>query len=290
MIRKRRKHFSALGLKWNPFSSDVPTESLLGSPQLDSFCWRVENLAGDGGFALVTGDPGTGKSCSLRYLGQRLRAERDLEIGELTRPQSSIADLYRELGSCFHVELKPHNRWAGSEALRKCWQTQIDRVFFHPVLIVDEAQEMAPKTLNELRFLASSKLDTRSLLTVILAGDSRLPELFTHESLLSLGTRMRVRLTLAPRTPAELEEHLSHLLAEAGAPQLMTRELKRTLCDHAAGNLRTLTNLGNDLLDAAVQRDLEKLDEKLFFDVFTPSSSRGHRGRAKARETSNDSR
>ena len=82
------------GLKWNPFSPDVPTEALRVTPTLDHFGWRVEQLAREGGFALITGEPGLGKSVTLRLLA----AQRDLVVGILTRPQSGVSDFYRELG------------------------------------------------------------------------------------------------------------------------------------------------------------------------------------------------
>ena len=66
------KLLSLHGLKWNPFSPDVPTEALLVTPRLDHFGWRVEHLAREGGFALITGEPGLGKSVALRLLAERL--------------------------------------------------------------------------------------------------------------------------------------------------------------------------------------------------------------------------
>ncbi|MFV1962856.1 MAG: hypothetical protein ACC658_13625, partial [Acidimicrobiia bacterium] len=62
------KLLALYGLKWNPFLPDVPVEALWKSPEVDHFCWRMEALAREGGFALITGDPGTGKSVSLRVL------------------------------------------------------------------------------------------------------------------------------------------------------------------------------------------------------------------------------
>ena len=59
-----------------------------------------------------------------------------------------------------------------------------------------------------------------------------------------------------------------HRLQAAGNPKLLPPALIQTLCEHAAGNLRLLMNLGHDLLSAAVQQEREVLDEKLFFEVF----------------------
>jgi general secretion pathway protein A len=263
-----KKLLSLYGLKWNPFAPDVPVEALLSTPKVDNFCWRIENLAREGGFALVTGDPGSGKSVALRLLAERLSALRDVNVGLLSRPQARAADFYREMGDVFGVSLVPHNRWAGAKALRERWQTHIDAALFRPVLVVDEAQEMAPAVLNELRLLSSSRLDSHILLTTILGGDGRLVEALRTDALAPLGSRLRVRLMLERASPAELEECLRHALAKAGAPRLMTPELLSTLCEHAAGNYRALMNLAAELLAAAAQREARSLDEKLFLEVF----------------------
>jgi general secretion pathway protein A len=94
------------GLKWNPFSPELPAEVLQTSARVDNFCWRVEHtLAREGGFALIAGDPGTGKSVALRLLAGRLGQLRDLTVGANTHPTSNLADFYREMGDLFGVEL-----------------------------------------------------------------------------------------------------------------------------------------------------------------------------------------
>jgi general secretion pathway protein A len=92
--------------------------------------------------------------------------------------QAGLADLYREMGELFGVELHPHN---AMEAPRCCAPDGISR----PVLIVDEAQEVVVPVLAELRLLSSARLHSHLLLTVVLGGDQRLLERFRSEELLS---------------------------------------------------------------------------------------------------------
>ena len=80
-----KKLLALYGLKWNPFAPDVPVEALHATPRIELFCWRVQQLVGEGGFALVTGAPGTGKSVSLRILAERLSQQRDVKIGLCSR-------------------------------------------------------------------------------------------------------------------------------------------------------------------------------------------------------------
>ncbi len=254
-------------LKWNPFSPELPVEALRTTPALESFCFRVEQLAREGGFARLTGEPGTGKSATLRLLVERLGKLPELTVGVLTRPQCSVPDFYREMGDLFGVTLSPHNRWAGTKALRNRWKAQLEAALFRPVLVIDEAQEIQPVVLNELRLLSSTELDSRLLLTVVLSGDQRLIDKLRREDLRPLDSRMRVRLNLEAMNSAELALTLRHALTAAGNPKLMTDELIETLCDHATGNLRALMSLGAELLDAAIQRDVARLDEKLFLEV-----------------------
>jgi general secretion pathway protein A len=262
---------SLYGLKYNPFSQDVPMEALLSTPRIDSFLWRLENAqVREGGFALVSGDPGTGKSAVMRLVAERLRRLGELTVGELEHPQSNIADFYRELGDMFDVQLRPHNRWAGFRTLRERWQTHIDATLLRPVLLVDEAQQMSAAVMTELRVLASTRLDTRIILTVVLAGDSRLLERLRQEELLPLGSRLRNRLPLDYANRDELLACLRHRLRAAGNASLMSSELMTTLVEHAGGNYRVLMNLGSDLLAAAAQREVECIDEKLYFEIFAP--------------------
>jgi type II secretory pathway predicted ATPase ExeA len=265
-----KKLLSLYGLKFNPFIPGVPTEALVRTPAIEEFTWRIAQQLGDGGFALVSGDAGTGKSAALRILAAELSKMRDVTVGALTRPQASVADFYRELGHLFGVVLKPHNRWAGARSLREKWLAHIEHAGVRPVLILDEAQEARTNVLSELRLLSSAELDAASILTVILAGDGRLTERLATPELVPLGSRIRARLRLEHASNDDLNACLTHLMAEAGAAKLMTNELVATLVEHAGGNYRILTTMAGELLATAAHRERRKLDQGLFLEVFRP--------------------
>ncbi len=257
------------GLKWNPFASDIPTEALYRQPKVDSFCWRVEqSLIREGGFAMICGDPGTGKSVTLRLLAERLADMRDVSVGVISLPSGRLADFYRELGDLFGIELSPHNRWSGSTKLRQRWAAHMESTLTRPVLLIDEAQEAPSAVLNELRLLSSSEFDSRNLLSVVLAGDSRLLNKLRQDDLLPLGSRIRTRLIMEHASRGELMNCLKHLLESAGNAGLMTEELMVTLCEHAIGNYRVLASMASELLNMAVEREYTRLDEKVYFECF----------------------
>ena len=260
-----------------------PSRRCHATPTIERFCKRVEFTIVDGGFASVTGDPGTGKSVALRLLAHRLGQQRDVSVGSIDHPQSRVADFYREMGDLFGVPLQHNNRWDGFKGLRQRWSEHVASTLMRPVLIIDEAQEMLTTVFNELRILASKEFDSRSLLCVVFAGDERLPNRFRQPDLLPLATRVRRRLHLDYADRNQLCACLDHLLEAAGNSALMTTELKTTLAEHAAGNYRILMNLADELLCEARERELAQLDEKLFLDVFQPPATKKRRSTKRKR-------
>ena len=270
---------SLYGLKYNPFLPDLPPDALYSIPGSESFSMRVQSMAEHGGFALITGEPGLGKSKTLQKIACQLEQIPDLTVGVMQRPQSKLADFYRELGELFNVNMSPSNRYGGFKALRERWKHHCQSTLLKPVLLIDEAQQVSAECLTELRILQSHKFDSQSLLFTILCGDNRLPDRFRTADLLPLGSRIGPRLLLEPLSPEQLQDYLYFALEQAGNSQLMSDELILTLSGHAANNLRVLNQMAAELLTSAAQQNLPRIDESLFFQLFSPSAAKPRRSR-----------
>lgn len=132
-----------------------------------------------------------------------------------------------------------------------------------------------------MKILSSKDFDSKQLLLLVLGGDGRLTERLAEPDLVPLGNRVRARLRLEPATGKELRDCLEHLLREAGGEALLTPELMTVVAEHSMGNDRVMMNTLGELLYAALQREAKGLDEKLFFELFTPTHTprAGGRGR-----------
>ena len=271
---KNKKLLNFYGLKWNPFENNTPSDSLVESKKINNFCWRIESLVMDGGYGLITGNPGTGKSAALRILDHRLSQIPDINVGQLTRPQSRLPDFYRELAEIFGVDFKLSNQWGGYKGLRKKWGEHIESNLFRPVLLIDEAQEMQSCVLNELRLLSSIKLDSKIIITVVLSGDNRLVDKLRSPELLPFFSRMRVKMHQDNLSKEDLQEVLTKAIARAGNGTLMDENLIKILSEHSSGSIRSLMIMSNDLLLEGHRREKKQLTESLFLEIFNPTIKR----------------
>ena len=257
------------GLKHNPFTRRIPSDALWRPPGCDAFFFRVESIVLDGGFVLISSEPGLGKSKILQLLAEHLlNIGGEVVVGVMERPQSSVSDFYREMGDLFGVNLTPSNRYGGFKALRERWRHHIQSTMLRPVLLIDEAQEMAAHCFTELRLLSSARFDSESLLSTVLCGDARLPDRFRTKYLAPLGSRIRTRWMLEPWERNTMRNFLEHALDACGASYLMTDGLKDALVEHSAGNLRILCSMGDELLHTGALRKMKQLDEQLFMEHY----------------------
>ncbi|MBF0366474.1 MAG: AAA family ATPase [Oligoflexia bacterium] len=263
------KLHSLYGLKWNPFSGELPIEALIKTPKINHFAWKIENLVLDGGFALITGDSGLGKSTTCRLLHDKFNQINEIKAVEFSRPQSGLTDFYRELGLIFGIDLRSSNKYGGFQKLREKWSEHIKKTLLRPILFLDEAQEAPTSILSELRLLGSTRFDSKIILTVVLCGDKRMLRKLDSEDLHPLENRIRTRLIFERYSREESIDLLHEALERAGNPTLMTKGLIETLADSSMGNPRTMMSIAQVLLLKAAEKELKQISEDLYIEMFS---------------------
>ena len=130
----------------------------------------------------------------------------------------------------FGITLIYNNRWSGFKGLRARWLAHLDDTRMRPLLLVDEAQELPNQVLTEMRLLPSSEFDSRVILSVVLAGDSRPLAKLRSPDLQPIASRVCQRFLMARAEPEELTRLFDYLLDKTGYPGLTTPRARLPRC------------------------------------------------------------
>ena len=201
-------------LRERPFEATWDTRFYFGSREHDEALNRLRFLVEEGSMniGLLTGEIGCGKTLTRAIFSASLDRRRFRVVVE----ENSAFTFDELLESILHT-LDPE--WNGKTKLQR-WQrlrqitTQLASQNRHLVLIFDEAQEMSPATLNELKLLTNLNGGGQNCLTIILLGQPELRELVVH--LPAIDQRISLRFHLRPLTVDEAQDYIRHRLHTAG--------------------------------------------------------------------------
>jgi general secretion pathway protein A len=243
------KHY--FGLSENPFNVNPDPRYLYLTPQtqeaLDGLTYGIHSRKG---LMLLTGEVGTGKTTLLNRILDWLRQQKT--------PTAFIFNSHLETGHLFDFILAdfevPFDSRSGGNALMRLnqWLIERYRAGDTPVLIVDEAQGLPVRVLEEIRLLLNLETPHEKLLQIVLAGQPELEERLKRHDLRQLKQRIMLRCKTAALTLEETREYIQARLHIAGAngkpifaSQAMdavhfySRGIPRVanlLCDHALIN------------------------------------------------------
>lgn len=252
----------ALGLKSRPFSKEIPADLLWMDTGRTEAVDRLVDTVTHRQHALVTGEPGVGKTCVLRALRHRLSPTcfRTHYVAHVTLGRR---DFFRQL--CIALGVTPKATPAAMfEAIqRECIQSATEHRA-HAVVVLDEVQLMPDSTMSQLHVLANFEWDSEPLLSLVFVG---LPELHgklrmgMHRSLL---TRIHTKVELSPGSPDLTTAYVRRRLADAGAKtELFTGDGLAVLHEETGGLLRSIDVLAQAALRLAVAEDTKLVDRDL---------------------------
>ena len=222
-------------------------------------------LANQAGFTVISGDIGTGKTTLIRHLLENL--DQELAIGLITNTHQSIGELMQWVLLAFDLDYK-------DKSPVEMYQMLVDFVIEQyargrrTVLIVDEAQNLAVETLEELRMLSNINADKDQVLQIVLVGQPELREKLRRPELVQFAQRITVDYHLEPLTAEETRELIRHRLQVAGGDPALFTEAACEAVHRYSGGVPRLINLLCDLaLVYGFADQCERIDADLVTDV-----------------------
>ena len=211
-------------LKQSPFSiAPDPRYLFMSERHREALAHLLYGIGSGGGFVLLTGEIGAGKTTVCRCFMEQI--PENCKLGYIFNPKLSVEELLLSICDEFGVALPPHG--AGAVSVK----TYVDAINAYllashaqsrnNVLIIDEAQNLSAEVLEQLRLLTNLETSERKLLQIILIGQPELRGMLARPELEQLAQRVIARYHLGSLSEAETGTYIEHRLAVAGATAIV---------------------------------------------------------------------
>jgi general secretion pathway protein A len=264
------------GLKETPFSI-VPDPHYLymSDNHREALAHLLYGINSDNGFVLLTGDVGTGKTTVCRCLLEQMPEGSDIAF--ILNPRLTV----KELLACICDELGIH--CPEGNVSNKIFIDRINHYLLdanlkgrRTVLILEEAQNLSPNVLEQIRLLTNLETNERKLLQIIMVGQPELNEMLSRHELRQLKQRITARYHLGPLTKQEVAAYVVHRLSVAGVERRLFSPSSLDRLFRLSGGIPRLINLlcdrallgtyvqGKDVVDVST---LNKAAREVFGDT-----------------------
>lgn len=238
------------GFSKEPFAQDIRIDDVYPIPGLQAATERFQYALGLGAVCLITGDVGSGKSTALRYAASKLHPSQ-YKVVSVIASTGSIIEIMRQLCNGFDIQ-------SNSNSLAKLIHTlrtvivEIAHRKQTPVLIIDEANLMRLEVFAQLHTLNQFDMDSRPLLSIILAGQNNLLDKLMFHTSRPLASRVIGRSHLQGLKHKDMAGYLKHHLEITGvSQQLFSDEAILAIHQGSGGLLRRANLLAKGSLIAA---------------------------------------
>jgi general secretion pathway protein A len=231
------------GLKENPFNVNPDPRYLFLTPHTqEALACLTYGIETRKGFILLTGEVGTGKTTLINKTLEWLHKER-VFTAFVFNPRLSVSQFFDFMMADFGIPCESHQK---GQMLLKLNQWLLDRYRAgeRAVLVVDEAQNLSPQMLEEIRLLTNLETSTEKLLQIVLAGQPELEHKLNQPELRQLRQRITLRAKTRQLTLEETQGYIEERMRIAGAenPDIFSPEAVAMVHRYARGIPR-VTNL-----------------------------------------------
>lgn len=237
----------ALGLSRQPFDKNLSFKYLFESKQIKELFGRLKLFLNRRGIAMVTGEVGTGKSTAIRAFTETLETNH-YDIAYIHDPTIGMRGILNSMANQLNLEAG-YFKWQLSEKLKQNIEKNADHFNKTTLLIIDEAQLLTSKTLEELRMFTNFKIDSTTPLNLILLGQPELNKIIRLNSMKALFQRINCRYHITGLDANEAKAYVNHHMRVAGrVDALFTDDVIHEIFQHAQGIPRMINKLAYECL------------------------------------------
>lgn len=255
------QHFE---LKEKPFNiTPNPQFIFLSKNHKEVFAHLLYGLQSRCGFIEITGEVGAGKTTVLRTLFEQL-GDDEFRLAFIFNPSLSADELLLEVCRELGIEING-NRGAQLLPLINNYLLQENSAGRTVVLVIDEAQNLAPAVLEQIRLLSNLETETDKLIQIVLVGQPELAALLDQPNLRQLNQRISVRYHLNPMDFSDTIQYIRHRLQVVGQPEpekIIPEAALKLIYKHSKGLPRLINILCERALLAAYSEDKETVDRR----------------------------
>ena len=248
------------GLLKRPFEmTPDPAFLYLGDAHREGLATLLYGVQSGKGFVVLTGEVGTGKTTLLHALLGQL--DSDTESAFLFNPRLDILDFFAILFDEFGIGARCETKGEYLLALNRFLLSRLEKGQA-TILIIDEAQNLSPEMLEEIRLLSNLETATSKLLQIMLVGQPELNELLDRPELRQLRQRVALRHELRPFDAEETSDYIEQRIRRAGftGRQIFKKSGMREVFRVSKGTPRVINILCDSALLHGYSRDLKTLD------------------------------
>ena len=257
---------SHFGLKQAPFSiAPDPRYLFMSERHREALAHLLYGVGGGGGFVLLTGEIGAGKTTVCRCFLEQI--PRRCNVAYIFNPKLSTAELLQSICDEFRIPLP-----GGPEASLKAHVDALNEFLLkthavgqNNVLIIDEAQNLSPEVLEQLRLLTNLETSERKLLQIILIGQPELRQMLAQPELEQLAQRVIARYHLDALSEEETAQYIQHRLETAGLKRgsLFERKALKRIHELTRGVPRRINLLCDRALLGAFAEGKARVDKPI---------------------------
>lgn len=252
---------SYFGLAEAPFSiAPDPRYLYMSQRHQEALAHLLYGVIGGGGFVLLTGEVGTGKTTVCRCLLEQIPESCD--VAYIFNPKLTVAELLSTICTEFGIAFPPGN--TSIMVYVDCINAFLLDAHArgrHLVLIIDEAQNLSADVLEQLRLLTNLETNQRKLLQIMLLGQPELVEMLARPELRQLAQRIIARYHLGPLSRQEVAAYVRHRLGVSGTQrQLLPAALMHKLYRLSGGIPRLINVLCDRALLGTYVQGKERVD------------------------------